>query len=147
MILEFVKAYKLSLNSILAFLGYGYRARIRALTTPYFKLSTRLRVILVWLSHPSSPLSSHSYLTWLTQLSWNAQHIIGKDSYLWDRILSNLLIKVNKKIEEVFRTYEKYIISLNTTFDPYDKNAPIELSMQTSSIGTSEGYSKKYPVG
>ena len=57
LIMEFVRKYKLSLNSILAFLGYGYKARSRAFSSDLFDLSSRLRVILVWLSFPTSPLS------------------------------------------------------------------------------------------
>jgi hypothetical protein len=56
LIVEFVRKYDLSLNSILSFLGYGYKSKMRVYKTPYFKLPTRLRVLLVWLSHPHSPL-------------------------------------------------------------------------------------------
>jgi hypothetical protein len=56
LILEFVRKYSLTLNQILAFLGYGYKARSKAVSSELFSLSTRLRVILVWLSHPSSPI-------------------------------------------------------------------------------------------
>jgi len=56
LILEFVRKYDLSLNQILAFLGYGYKVRSRAICSDLFSLGMRLRVILVWLSHPSSPI-------------------------------------------------------------------------------------------
>lgn len=47
LVLEFVRKYELSLNAILAFLGFGYKARMRAFSSPYFTLSTRLRVLLI----------------------------------------------------------------------------------------------------
>lgn len=47
LILEFVKKYNLSLNSILSFLGYGYKAKIQAWNKSLFDLSTRLRVIVI----------------------------------------------------------------------------------------------------
>jgi hypothetical protein len=57
LVLEFVRKYNLSLNSTLAFLGFGYKSRSRAFSSDLFDLSTRLRVLLVWLSFPKSPLS------------------------------------------------------------------------------------------
>jgi len=57
LVLEFVRKYQLSLNSILAFLGFGYKARSKAFSSDLFDLSTRLRVLLVWLSFPTSPLA------------------------------------------------------------------------------------------
>jgi len=56
LVLEFVRKYSLNLNQILAFLGYGYKARAKAVSSSYFDLGVRLRVILVWLSHPTSSL-------------------------------------------------------------------------------------------
>jgi hypothetical protein len=47
LVVEFVRKYDLTLNSILSFLGYGYKAKMRVYKTPYFNLSTRLRVLLV----------------------------------------------------------------------------------------------------
>jgi hypothetical protein len=60
LIMEFVRKYQLSLNSILAFMGYGYKSRSRAFSSDFFDLGTRLRVILVWLSFPGSPLNPDS---------------------------------------------------------------------------------------
>lgn len=56
LIIEFVRKYSLSLNAILSFLGFGYKVKSRVIGSDYYKLNTRLRVILVWLSHPTSPL-------------------------------------------------------------------------------------------
>ena len=56
LIVEFVRKYNLSLNSILAFLTFGYKVRSKAVSSTLWNLSTRLRVILVWLSHPNSPI-------------------------------------------------------------------------------------------
>jgi len=47
LVMEFVRKYELSLNQILSFLGFGYKAKMKAFNNLYFKLSTRLRVILV----------------------------------------------------------------------------------------------------
>lgn len=47
LVLEFVRKYELSLNQILSFLGYGYKAKMKAFNCLYFKLSTRMRVLLV----------------------------------------------------------------------------------------------------
>jgi hypothetical protein len=47
LVVEFVRKYELSLNSILSFLGYGYKTKSRAVSSTYFKLSTHLRVLLV----------------------------------------------------------------------------------------------------
>lgn len=44
---EFVRKYDLSLNSFLSFIGYGYKVKSKAVHSAYFKLSTRLRVLLV----------------------------------------------------------------------------------------------------
>jgi hypothetical protein len=47
LVVEFVRKYNLSLNAILAFLGHGYKARIKAVNCFYFDLAVRLRVILI----------------------------------------------------------------------------------------------------
>jgi hypothetical protein len=47
LVMEFVRKYELSLNQILSFLGYGFKAKMRAFNCLYFSLSTRLRVLLV----------------------------------------------------------------------------------------------------
>jgi hypothetical protein len=47
LIVEFVRKYDLTLNSILSFMGYGYKSKMRVYKTLYFKLPTRLRVLLV----------------------------------------------------------------------------------------------------
>jgi len=47
LVVEFVRKYDLSLNAILSFLGYGYKVKSRVISTIYFKLPTRLRVLLV----------------------------------------------------------------------------------------------------
>lgn len=60
LVLEFTRKYQLNLNQILAFLGYGYKARSWVRTRSLYDLSTRLRVLAVWLSSPLSPLGSSS---------------------------------------------------------------------------------------
>jgi hypothetical protein len=47
LVVEFTRKYSLTLNAILAFLGFGYKARMSAWTKDLFALSTRLRVVLV----------------------------------------------------------------------------------------------------
>jgi hypothetical protein len=47
LVLEFIRKYDLNLNSILSFLGFGYKAKIWVYQKSLFKLSTRLRVLLV----------------------------------------------------------------------------------------------------
>jgi len=47
LVVEFVRKYDLSLNAILSFLDYGYKSKMRVYKTLYFKLPTRLRVLLV----------------------------------------------------------------------------------------------------
>jgi len=47
LVVEFVRKYDLSLNAILSFLGYGYKSKMKVYKTLYFRLSTRLRVLLV----------------------------------------------------------------------------------------------------
>lgn len=47
LVVEFVRKYDLSLNSILSFLGYGYKTKSKAVSSAYFKLNTHLRVLLV----------------------------------------------------------------------------------------------------
>jgi hypothetical protein len=47
LVLEFCRKYELSLNSILSFLGYGYKVKMKVFNTLYFNLGTRLRVLLV----------------------------------------------------------------------------------------------------
>lgn len=61
MVLEFVRRYDISLNAILAFKNYGYKARMRAFNCSLFELGTRMRVLIVWLSLPSSPLGKNSF--------------------------------------------------------------------------------------
>jgi hypothetical protein len=61
LVVEFVRKYDLTLNTILSFLGYGYKSKMKVYKTLYFKLRTRLRVLLIWLSHPSSPMGKGSY--------------------------------------------------------------------------------------
>ena len=47
LVVEFIRKYDLSLNAILSFLGYGYKSKIKVYKTLFFKLPTRLRVLLV----------------------------------------------------------------------------------------------------
>lgn len=47
LVVEFVRKYDLTLNQILSFLGYGYKAKMAASQAAYFNLSTRLRLIMV----------------------------------------------------------------------------------------------------
>jgi hypothetical protein len=47
LVVEFVRKYNLTLNSILSFLGYGFKTKSKAVHSAFFKLNTRLRVLLV----------------------------------------------------------------------------------------------------
>lgn len=47
LVVEFCRKYDLTLNSILSFLGYGYKVKMKVIKTSYFKLNTRLRVLLI----------------------------------------------------------------------------------------------------
>lgn len=63
LVVEFARKYDLSLNALLSFLGYGYKSKSKVYKTLLFKLPTRLRVLLVWLSHPTSPLGRETYIS------------------------------------------------------------------------------------
>ena len=58
---EFARKYGMNLNQVLSFMGYGYRAKMKCFNTNLFTLGTRKRVLLVWLSHPSSALAKPSF--------------------------------------------------------------------------------------
>lgn len=47
LVLEFTRKYDLTLNQILAFLGFGYKARMKSVANSFFSLSMRMRVLLV----------------------------------------------------------------------------------------------------
>jgi hypothetical protein len=47
LVVEFARKYDLRLNSLLAFLGYGYKSRSKAVNKSLFDLGIRLRVLLI----------------------------------------------------------------------------------------------------
>lgn len=61
LILEFARKYEMSLNQVLSFLGYGFKSKMKSFNTYLFNLGSRKRVLLVWLSHPSSHIGKSTY--------------------------------------------------------------------------------------
>lgn len=61
LVLEFSRKYSINLNSLLSFKGYGYKIKSKIHSVDLFKIGTRLRVLLVWLGHPSSPMGKDKF--------------------------------------------------------------------------------------
>jgi len=112
MILEFVRTYDISLNAILAFKNYGYKARMRAVNALLFDLGTRIRVLLVWLALPSSSLGKSTYSEWLFMKSWYTSFEVGSrvKYQVWD-IVAEL---AKEKSLKIFRFLEEYENSIET---------------------------------
>lgn len=69
LVLEFIRKYDLNLNSILSFLGYGYKSKIKVYKLKLYDLGIRLRVLMVWFNHPMAPFGRSNYSSWLTMLT------------------------------------------------------------------------------
>jgi len=141
LVLEFARKYELNLNQVLSFVGYGYKAKMRAVHSSYWNLSNRLRVLLVWLSHPTSPLGRSSYLEWLSQKSWSDLH---KPS---PKALHLIRIKVVDlclyKIDKILELYKDYLESIVRTVDNHmDKSYPISITALISSSSSDLGYQR-----
>jgi hypothetical protein len=61
--IELVAKYKLTINQVLRVAGYGYRT-LGGLNRPFTRTPTRLRNLLLALSHPRSPFSTPSLVDW-----------------------------------------------------------------------------------
>lgn len=131
LVVEFVRKYDLTLNQILSFLGYGYKAKMRVFKTSYFKLPTRLRVLLVWLSHPSSPLGEKYYVDWLSHRSWS--EFFEPTEECAEKVLANLIDANSKKLDRISEVFDKYISSISNVDKVMDKLYPINIITQGSS--------------
>jgi len=136
LVVEFIRKYDLSLNAILSFLGYGYKSKIRVYRTLFFKLPTRLRVLLVWFSHPSSPLGKSSYREWLFQKSWT-EGFKPSDSAI-NAVSSILARKNNEKFNSIYKDFFSYIQDLEGTSKKLDAVTPIPI-ISMASLNGSDG--------
>lgn len=140
LILEFARKYELSLNQILSFLGYGFKVKSKAVHALYFSLSTRLRVLLIWLSHPSSPLGKGSYWSWLIQKSWREEHQASIDYKNWVEVqVTWLVLDKIQKLLDIYSSYEK---SITSTLNYLDSNVPVKVTTLTSSGSSDLGISQ-----
>jgi hypothetical protein len=136
LIVEFIRKYDLSLNAILSFLGYGYKSKIKVYKTLFFKLPTRLRVLLVWFSHPSSPLGKSSYREWLLQKSWT-EGFKPSDAAI-NAVSSILAKKNNEKFNSIYKDFISYIQDLEGTSKKLDSVTPIPI-ISMASLNGSDG--------
>lgn len=136
LVLEFVRKYNLTLNSILAFLGFGYKARIMAISSLLWDLSNRLRVLLVWLSHPNSPIgvrtreeyNLYPFTVWLFQSKWLTPFGTVTHGNLCEvnGLLHSLLWRKNCDGEAILTKYEKSAFEF---VNKVDKQSPIYLNI------------------
>lgn len=130
LVAEFVRKYDLSLNAILSFLGYGYKAKMRASNSSLFNLSTRLRVILVWLTNPINTHGKSTYLEWLSM--YTIKDCFPLTPSHLEHIKSLCLLLFETKLSRMNKHYELYMDSLDS-FDSYsDGYYPISLTSQGS---------------
>jgi hypothetical protein len=133
LVVEFVRKYNLTLNSILSFLGYGFKTKSKAVHSAFFKLNTRLRVLLVWLSHPNSSLGKSTYVEWLFQKSWTSYHPFKKEVIL--ECLRIMNSKNQEKSRQLLDSYNKYWESISKIDKVYDELYPITfVNVQTSAL-------------
>lgn len=136
LVVEFVRKYDLSLNAILSFLGYGYKSKMRVYKTLFFKLPSRLRVLLVWLSHPSSPLGKSSYTEWLLQKSWS-ESFTPSDRAVEE--MTDIVSRLNsEKFDQIYTVFMKYIKTLEDTPKNLDSVTPIPI-ISMASLNGSDG--------
>lgn len=140
LVLEFVRKYDLSLNQILAFLGYGYRSRSWVHTKPLFELSTRLRVLIVWLASPMSPIGKSEepgkWVSWITMLNWREP--IGDISEVtFPKMAAFALELVDKKISRANAALEAYENSISKIAESLDKDSPIMITGHYQPLGWS----------
>jgi hypothetical protein len=123
LVVEFMKKYQLSLNSILAFLGYGYRSRSRAVKTELFQLSTRMRVLLVWLAKPGTDFGLLRWSEWLFLRSWYSLH------YPHDEVLIKIIHHIDSLAEKKARRMDeavyRYFKSLEDIVSMLDRVTPL----------------------
>lgn len=132
LVVEFVRKYNLTLNSTLAFLGFGYKACSKAISCSLWDLSNRLRVLLVWLSHPNSPIgvgtkedfNLYPYVSWLLQQRWLVPFSEVTHGNLCEinEILHTLLYKKMNLSESALERYEGSAVQF---IREADENSPI----------------------
>jgi len=142
LVMEFVRKYDLTLNQILSFLGLGYKTKIKALNNFYFNLSTRLRVLLVWLSHPTSPLGKSTYFEWILQSGWRTYHRPSPQYLAW--VLDQCRGLVDSKVDKMLNIFSKYQDSLNNVDKTLDTKYPIIHIVSSDSGDTSHLEEFKY---
>jgi hypothetical protein len=111
---EFVKIHKLSLNAILAFLGFGYKARSQAKDGLYHKLSKRLRTLLVWFRSPVGcfPLSIED---WVKSSGFNSSWDVPDDWENWWYVRSYVDGIAWGLLRRYIEAYKRYIESIEVT--------------------------------
>lgn len=140
LVLEFVRKYELSLNQTLAFLGFGYKARSKAFSSDLFDLSTRLRVLLVWLSFPKSPLSrfvegtsEFPFSHWLFMKSWTTIHVPAEE-LIWELAIQVAELALQRQ-QRISQSISKYSYFAKSEIDTFDKKEPI---LVKSTYGSSQ---------
>jgi hypothetical protein len=128
LVVEFVRKYELPINSILAFLGYGYRSRSKAYSNELFKLGTRMRVLLVWLAHPGSWIGFTRWSEWLFMRSWNTLHNPRKEVII--KVLRIIDSLADKKALRIDNAVKRYFQSLEDTVSMLDRESPLLLPSQ-----------------
>lgn len=144
LVVEFVRKYELNLNAILSVLGFGYKTKSKAVSSLYFKLPTRLRVLLIWLSHPSSPLGKDSYKEWLFQRSWNGIFHYPSPSTL-DLMVEKTQDLLMEKFDRMNDYIEQYNESIEVDIANLDKEFPILITAQVSSTMDQGTIQKRVP--
>lgn len=116
LVCEFVKIHGLSLTRILTFLGYGYKAKSRAVTALFSNLPRRLRVLLIWMRSPKGcfPLSSRD---WLLSSGWTSKWDVPEDPthMVWWFVFEAIKSECNYQIARYYKAANKYKEAIEST--------------------------------
>jgi hypothetical protein len=133
---EFTEKHCMSINSALAFLNYGYKSRMKALSTNLFKLNTRVRVLIVWLMTPNTVNGRKSWLGWILLKSVYSLHLDAPGTVIAE-VIRRCEVLVEKELELFSKGLDNYKKSLTKISNIADEQSPI-VSFSARGVGHSE---------
>jgi len=117
---EFVRKHNLTLGAILSFLGFGYRAKSRALQALYTSLPKRLRTLMVWFRSPvgAFPLDA---MSWLQSSGFTSQWDVPDNWEGWVMMRVEILKIVRQLMTRYEDALDRYRRSIEVTGAIYDE--------------------------
>jgi uncharacterized membrane-anchored protein YhcB (DUF1043 family) len=129
---EFATKWRMSLPQILGFLDYGYKAKHSIMTSIIWNISTRPRVLFVWILLPGSGWGKETFLQWigLNTASGSYREVRSPKSLMAIAKVVDEIIK--EKIDLYYNTWFKWkksqdeLNSQSSAYIPINRNRVVE---------------------